>query len=153
MPSPFGRLFRAASAALLGGLVCLLADESCASIPPKTRHTRAAVCSGDIIEKKPIDDGWLLLTQRGRGRWDEGRSMDRRYREWQSLSPEQKEMLRHQMDRYRELSPQERDLYQRRHQQWQELSPEEKNRIQEDLKHWKNLSPQEQDAIRRRFGR
>jgi hypothetical protein len=153
MRSPFGRLARAAFVALLGGLVCLLADESSASIPPETRHTLAGVRSRGIFAGKSIDVGWMLLTQRGRGRWDEGRSTDRRYREWQSLSPEQKEMLRQQMQRYRELSPQERELYQRRHQQWQELSPEERNRIQEDLKHWKNLSPQEQEAIRRRFGR
>lgn len=79
--------------------------------------------------------------------------MDRRYREWQSLPPEQKEMLRKRMDRYKDLSPQERDLYERRHQQWKELPPEERERIQEDLKRWENLSPQERDAIRRRFGR
>jgi hypothetical protein len=153
MPSPFGRFFRAASVALLGGLVCLLADESSASIPPETRHALAAIGSGGINDRSSLDGRRLLLTQRGRGRGDENRSMDRRYREWQSLSPEQKEALRQRMDRYRDLSPQERDLYQRRHQQWQELSPQERNRIQEDLKHWKNLSPQERDAIRRRFGR
>jgi hypothetical protein len=153
MPSPIGRFLRTAAVALLGGAVCLLSGESTATIPPGTRHGPAAIGAGGIYDRRSLDRGWLLLSERGRGWGDENRSMDRQYREWQSLPPEQKEMLRQRMDRYKDLSPQERDLYQRRYQQWQELSPEERNRIQEDLKHWKNLSPQERDAIRRRFGR
>jgi hypothetical protein len=151
MPSPFGRFFRAASVAVLGGLVCLLATESRASIPQEARNALASIGLRGMIETKSFDGQWLLLAQRGRG--DGNSSMDKRYREWQSLSPEQKEMLRQRMDRYRDLSPQERDLYQRRHRQWQSLSPEERDRIQEDLRHWQSLSPQERDAIRRRFGR
>jgi Protein of unknown function (DUF3106) len=153
MPSAFRRFFRDASVALLAGVVCLLSGESTASKPPETRNVPSAIGSGTINERRSLDGGWLLLSDRGRRRGDENRSMDQQYREWQSLPPEQKEMLRRRMERYRDLSPQERDLYQRRHQQWQELSPEERNRIQEDLKHWENLSPQERDAIRRRFGR
>ncbi len=151
MPSPFGRFFRAASVVLVAGGVFLLSRESTASIP--SPESPAAIGSGGSNGVKAPDGGWLLLSDRGRGRGDDDRSMDQRYREWQSLPPEQKEMLRRRMDRYKDLSPQERDLYERRHQQWQELPPEERNRIQEDLKRWEKLSPQEQDAIRRRFGR
>ncbi len=152
MPSPFGRFCRAASVALLGGVV-FVSGESMASIPSETRHAPAAIRSGGINDRRSLHGGWRLLSERG-GRWgDENRSMDRQYREWQSLPPEQKEMMRQRMNRYRDLSPQERDLYKRRYQQWQELPPEERDRIQKDLKHWENLSPQERDAIRRRFGR
>jgi hypothetical protein len=153
MPSAFGRFFRDASVALLAGVVCLLSGESTADIPPETRHAPTAIGSGTISDRRSLHGGWLLLSDRGRRWGDENRSMDRQYREWQSLPPEQKEMMRQRMNRYRDLSPQERDLYRRRYQQWQELSPEDRDRIQKDLKHWENLSPQERDAIRRRFGR
>jgi Protein of unknown function (DUF3106) len=151
MPSPFGRFFRAASVALLAVGVFLLSGESTASIPPP--EVPAAIGSGGLNGVKAPGGGWRLMSDRGRGRGDDNRSMDRRYREWESLPSDQKEMLRKRMDRYKDLSPQERDLYQRRHQQWQDLPPDERNRIQEDLKRWENLSPQERDAIRRRFGR
>lgn len=148
MPSPFGRFFRAASVALLG--MFLLPGESTASIPPLKMEPPAAIRPGGA---KAPGGGWPLMCDRGRGRGEDDRSMDRRYQEWQSLPPEQKDMLRKRMDRYKDLSPQERDLYERRHQQWKELPPEERERIREDLKRWENLSPQERDAIRRRFGR
>ena len=151
MPNPFGRFSRVASVALLAVGMFLLAGESTASIPPT--GAPAGIGSGGSNGVKARGDESLFLADRGRGRGDDDRSMDRRYREWQSLPPEQKEMLRKRMDRYKDLSPQERDLYERRHQQWQQLPPDERERIQEDLKRWENLSPQERDAIRRRFGR
>jgi hypothetical protein len=153
MLSAFGRFFRDASVALLAGVVCLLSGEAKASIPPETRNIPTAIGSEAINDRRCLDGGWLLLSDRGRRWGDENRSMDRQYQEWQSLPPEQKEMMRQRMNRYRDLPPQERDLYRRRYQQWQELSPAERDRIQNDLKRWDNLSPQERDAIRRRFGR
>jgi hypothetical protein len=151
MPSPFGRFFRAAFLALLCAGVSLFSGETTASLRPA--EAPAAIGSGGLKGMKAPGGEWQLMSDRGRGRGDDDRSTDRRYREWQSLPPEQKEMLRKRMDRYKDLSPQERDLYERRHQQWQQLPPEERDRIQEDLKRWENLSPQERDAIRRRFGR
>jgi predicted Fe-S protein YdhL (DUF1289 family) len=72
---------------------------------------------------------------------------------WQSLPPEEKQEMRRRMERYRELPPQDQELYQKRYRQWHSLSPEERNRIRDRLRRWDSLSPQEQEDVLQRFQR
>jgi len=77
----------------------------------------------------------------------------RNFKEWKSLSPENRNVLRHRMDQWKELSPEERTLYQKRYHQFQQLPPDERGRVREKLDQWDKLSPQEKDEIRRCFPR
>jgi hypothetical protein len=70
---------------------------------------------------------------------------------WQSLPPEERQEMRRRMERYRELPPQDQERYQKRYQQWQTLPPEDRNRIRDRLQNWDSLSPQEQEDVRQRF--
>ena len=82
---------------------------------------------------------------------EEKARMNRRFREWKSLPPEKQELLRRRMKRWKELPPEDRSLYERRFEQWQRLSPEERERIRERLKKWNGLPQEEKEEIRRRF--
>ncbi len=75
------------------------------------------------------------------------------YQEWQSLPPQDKDLLRRRMDEYRSLPPAQQELYRQRWRQWQQMSPEEKRRVESDLQRWNQLSPEEREAIRRLFQR
>jgi hypothetical protein len=75
----------------------------------------------------------------------------KKYREWQSLPPDEKQKIRQRMDELNKMSPQKRELYQQMFPQWQNLSPGERRRLQKDLENWEQLSPQQQHEIRRRF--
>ncbi|MGD8226190.1 MAG: DUF3106 domain-containing protein [Desulfobacteraceae bacterium] len=84
---------------------------------------------------------------------EEKARMKRKFREWKSLPPEKQELLRRRMKRWKQLPPEDRSLYERRFEQWQRLSPEERERIRERLKKWNGLPQEEKETIRRRFRR
>lgn len=84
---------------------------------------------------------------------DEKARLRDKSQKWQSLPPEEKQEMRRRMERYRELPPQDQELYRKRYRQWQALSPEERNRIRDRLRHWDSLSRQEQEDILQRFQR
>jgi len=104
-------------------------------------------CMGNTIYRQSIAEnhhkGDFSPAEQGRLR--------KNFKEWKSLSPENRKVLRHRMDRWRELSPEERTLYQRRYHQFQQLPPDERGRVRNKLDRWDNLSPQERDEIRRTF--
>jgi hypothetical protein len=99
----------------------------------------------ELTERKWRDDQRLSPEEKAR--------MDRKYREWKSLPPEKQDLLRRRMKRWNELPPEDRSLYKQRFQQWQRLSPEEQERIRERLKKWNGLPQEEKEKIRRRFRR
>jgi hypothetical protein len=70
---------------------------------------------------------------------------------WQSLPPEEQQEMRRRMERYRELPPQDQERYQKRYRQWQSLPPEDRNKIRDRLRNWDSLSPQEQEDVLQRF--
>jgi hypothetical protein len=81
---------------------------------------------------------------------DKDRLRDRS-QQWQSLPPDQQQEMRRRMERYRELPPQDQERYKKRYQQWQSLPPEDRNQIRDRLRHWDSLSPQEQEDVLHRF--
>ncbi len=82
---------------------------------------------------------------------EEKERLNRKYREWKSLPPEKQELLRRRMKRWDALPPEDRSLYERRFHQWQNLSPEERERIRERLDKWNRLPDEEKEKIRRQF--
>lgn len=89
---------------------------------------------------------WILVAQ-----GSEGPAIDENLREWQSLSPKEKEQLRRRMQQLNRMEPEDRRHFQRLFEQWQQLSPEERRQIERALDRWDRLSPAEKEAIRRRF--
>jgi hypothetical protein len=81
---------------------------------------------------------------------DKDRLRDRSQK-WQSLPPDQQQEMRRRMERYRELPPQDQERYKKRYQQWQSLPQEDRNQIRDRLRHWDSLSPQEQEDVLHRF--
>jgi hypothetical protein len=78
--------------------------------------------------------------------------LNKNLQRWKSLPPERKRVLRRRMDQWKELPPEERTHYQQRFHQWQKLSPEERTMIREKLEKGKEgLPPQDREEIRRRF--
>jgi len=74
-------------------------------------------------------------------------------REWESLSPRERENLRRRMQEYKRMPPETRELYRKRYEQWKHLSPGERRDVQRKLQQWDRLSPREKENLRRRFGK
>jgi ferric-dicitrate binding protein FerR (iron transport regulator) len=51
--------------------------------------------------------------------------------------------------KFRNLTPEQREQLKQRFQKWQKMSPEEKTKVQENFRHWKQLSPQEREEMRK----
>jgi Protein of unknown function (DUF3106) len=79
--------------------------------------------------------------------------LKKRYQEWESLPERKRQMLRRRMKKYQQLPPQERERFRQRHRQLQELSPDERYKIREKLQKWDRLAPDEKEQIRQRFRR
>ena len=86
-----------------------------------------------------------------RGKSGKQGNMQDRYREWQGLSPQEKQRLRQRYEKWNRMPQKDRNLYQRRFEQWQKLSPKEQQRLKKQLDQWDTLSPGEKERIRRRF--
>jgi hypothetical protein len=82
---------------------------------------------------------------------EEKNMLKRRLEEWESLPPERQRILRHRMEQYKRLTPRERHLFHQRYQQLQKLPPDERHKIREKLRRWDTLPPGEKEQIRRRF--
>ncbi|SMC22939.1 Protein of unknown function [Desulfacinum hydrothermale DSM 13146] len=87
----------------------------------------------------------------GLGPGNDGLDWQKRYREWQSLSPEEKEKIRKRYEKYKSLPEPKRKLYEKRYRQWERLTPAQKKRVEDGLRRWDQLTPQEQESIRRLF--
>ena len=82
---------------------------------------------------------------------DEKARLKRKRMEWEALPPEKQKVLRQRMKRLKSLSPADRELFRQRFKQWKKLSHEERQGIRQDLDRWDRLPPQERERIRRRF--
>ena len=79
------------------------------------------------------------------------RGFEKKYQEWQSLTPQQRDTMRHRMNQLNQMPPQDRQHFQRLFNKWQKLSPRERQQIQRELDNWDHLPPQERESIRQRF--
>ena len=96
---------------------------------------------------KDLGKGGAILFTAG----SKNRGFEKKYQEWQSLTPQQRDTMRHRMDQLNQMPPQDRQHFQRLFNKWQKLSPRERQQIQRELDNWDNLPPQERESIRQRF--
>lgn len=100
---------------------------------------------------------YTILQDRGNGTGSiltagkKNRGFEKNFQEWQSLTPQQKDTMRHRMKQLNQMPPQDRKHFQRLFDKWQQLSPGERGQIERALDNWDNLSPQEKESIRKRF--
>lgn len=148
---------------------------------PREPYGRQAELQSPGFRQDFLGPGWkssdppgikrmIMARERGKGRrpdrwerlensrgYDEGlpleekSRLDRKFKEWRSLSPDKQRLLRHRMKRWMQLPPKDRALFKKRFDQWQTLTPEDREHIREGLERWDSLSPQEKEQIRRRF--
>ena len=148
---------------------------------PKGSYGTANMACERELSKKPVvkrwdtightyrENGHTHIARRKRPSSDTGEGLERKWRnyqdlspnekarlkrkrkEWEALPPEKQKVLRQRMKRLKSLSPADRELFRQRFKQWKKLSPEERQGIRQDLDRWDRLPPQERERIRRRF--
>jgi Protein of unknown function (DUF3106) len=75
------------------------------------------------------------------------------YRGQQRLSPEERQRVLQNQQRFRQLSPQQQQDMRDRSRVWQHMTPQQRDHIKNDvLPTWRNLPPQRQKAIEQRLG-
>lgn len=123
------------------GFIFLTAEAWCSA-----RNARPADLSvHTILQHREISmESFLTAGSKNRG-------FEKNLQEWQTLTPQQKDTMRHRMNQLNQMPPQDRKHFQRLFDKWQQLSPGERRQIERALDDWDNLSPQGRDSIRRRF--
>ena len=129
-------------------IIAILVFASASAAWCTSRNGRQANIQGHRfrVQNDNIDQVRILIADKKNGRFQ------RNYREWQSLTPQEKETLRRRMQQLNRMPPQNRRHLQDLNDRWQQLSPAERGQLQRALDNWNNLSPSEKEAIRRRFG-
>ncbi|SFM95208.1 DUF3106 domain-containing protein [Thermodesulforhabdus norvegica] len=72
-------------------------------------------------------------------------------RQWEDLSPQERNILMERYERYRNLPEYQKELMRKRYEQWKNLSPSEREQIRRYLDEWDSLSPEQREAIRRKL--
>jgi hypothetical protein len=140
-PDAAGRIaWRLAAAALLLTIGMMVFGKAPASAMVERGHGATVT-----VVAAPYAPLWLLSKSNRDG------SLEQKYEEWQSLSPEEKSVLRRRMDQLNQMPPRDRRHFERLFDRWQQLSPGERREIQRALDNWDSLSPREQEAVRKRF--
>ena len=85
---------------------------------------------------------WQKLTPEERER------LRQRWHEFQKLPPERQQELRERVNEFRKLPPEERVRVRKNFERWQQLSPEEKQRIREKYQRFQQLPPEEKQKLR-----
>ncbi len=57
------------------------------------------------------------------------------------------------LERWRQMSPEERQDLKKRYRRWKSLSPEKKTELRQKLETWRGLAPEQKDSVRRNFRR
>jgi hypothetical protein len=71
----------------------------------------------------------------------------------QGLSPEERQRVLQNQQRFRQLSPQQQQDMRDRQRVWQQMTPQQRDHIKyEVLPNWRNLPPQRKKAIEQRLG-
>lgn len=113
------------------------------SAPAWAAPAHVASSSAAAVSENRSVPTWIFVAQ--------SQSIDENLREWESLSPEEKEQLRRRMQQLNRMEPDDRRHFQRLFEKWQQLTPEERRQIEQALDQWDRLSPAEKEAVRRRF--
>jgi hypothetical protein len=72
-------------------------------------------------------------------------------RAWQSLSPQQQQLLQNFQGRWDSLPPDKQQALARGSQRWINMSPEQRSGAQERFKQWRALPPEQRQVIRQRW--
>ncbi len=111
-----------------------------------SRNAQTAV---PVMQTKPRNSGDLMGSIFVAGK--NNRGFEKNYQEWQSLTPQEKDTMRHRMNQLNQMPLQDRQHFQRLFNQWQQLSPGERRQIERALDKWDQLPAQEKESIRKRF--
>ena len=134
---------RSAIVVLFGAVsVLLAADGWCA-----TRNTRSveSIIFQSILQDLGKNKNDILTAGKN------NRGFEKKYQEWQSLTPQEKDTMRHRMNQLNQMPPQDRQHFQGLFDKWQQLSPGERRQIERALDNWDSFSSKERETIRRRF--
>jgi hypothetical protein len=139
--------------AVAAGLIVLICSCPSWGYGFRLNHESVTIQAPAHIEKfRPECE---FLSKKGKNWQDlspeEKEKLRRNYKEWQSLSPKEKSEMRQRMDRLNNMSPREREVYHQLYKKWRHLPPDERQQLKKELDNWENLSPQQQEAIRSRF--
>jgi hypothetical protein len=66
---------------------------------------------------------------------------------WQRLSPEEKERVRREYERFQQLPEQDRDRVHERYRRWQSLQPEQRRQLRENYENYRDLGPGERQRF------
>ncbi|HKC50441.1 MAG TPA: DUF3106 domain-containing protein [Myxococcota bacterium] len=84
---------------------------------------------------------------------EERERLHQRWQQFQSLPPQRKEELRQRATEFRKLPPEERARVRQNFDRWQKLSPEDKARVREKFQRFQQLPPDQKQKIRERLKR
>jgi Protein of unknown function (DUF3106) len=70
---------------------------------------------------------------------------------WQDMTPQEKQDLRDRFQRWKSLPPQEKADLQKRIDNWRRLSPDEKATVRKNYERWQHLSPEQRERLRQRW--
>ena len=78
------------------------------------------------------------------------KSPDRSARErWKKLSPKQREKVRERYEKFEKLPPKEQARVRKNRERWQKLPPEKRDQLRE---RWRELTPEQRKELRQRRG-
>ena len=76
-----------------------------------------------------------------------------RLERWRSMSPEERERIRERYRRWKELPPEERERIKERHRRWRELPEEQRRYLKDRRELMKDAGPEDRVVVRKFFDR
>ncbi len=73
------------------------------------------------------------------------------YKEWEGLTPEEREKLRRKMEHYKNMPQEDQKLIRKRYEDWKKLPPETQRELKKTLERWDQLGPEEKKALKEFF--
>ena len=70
---------------------------------------------------------------------------------WKKLSPKQREKVRERYEKFGKLPPKEQARVRKNLERWQKLSPDQRKAARESYKRWRDLPPEKRDQLRERW--
>ena len=79
--------------------------------------------------------------------------LKKKYKKWESYPPDKRQKIRRNKQRWEKMSPDQRKTYRDLKDRYRNMNPNERRDIQKKLRNWNNLSPQERENLKRKFKR
>lgn len=70
---------------------------------------------------------------------------------WKKLSPKQREKVRERYEKLEKLPPEEQARVRKNLERWQKLSPDQRKAARKSYKRWRELPPEKRDELRERW--